>query len=412
MCFKFAKLFLAVLYGYTFFYPIIMSIIWITGGITHWFIYEHNNIIPFDDIDTEITILVPCHNEGKTIAPTCKSLLNLDYSSYKVIFIDDGSTDDTVDILREFTNMTSNYHLLIIEDNKGKAHALNIALELVKSDFVLIIDADTIIRQDALQHYLRPFKYHDNLGAVTGNPIPINRNTLFAKFQTAEFMSIIGLIKRTQHLWGRIFTVSGCATAYRTSELKVVGGFSTNTATEDIDVTWKLQRSGKQIYFEPLSTVCIQVPNRFIDYWKQRKRWAMGGWHLLRNHRAVTKDRGNFQLKAIYYDLILSYTWGFCLILSTLMFPISLTVCQDIKFIDVVWCTSILISLCILQMYTAIAISKFYDDTLHKTFVWVPWYALLFYIISAILIVYTSKKGLFGSQVNAGKWSSPVRSLE
>lgn len=404
---------LNILYNFIFSYPIIMSIIWIVGGLSHWHTYEHKKMTCSYMDYIPLTILVPCHNEDKTIELTCKNLCNLDYHNYSVIFVDDGSTDTTVDIIRSYTNTVPYYHLLIIEENKGKAHALNIALKLVDTPYVLIMDADTILNKNTLKFFIEPFLYNKNLGAVTGNPIPINRNSIWSKFQTAEFMSIIGLIKRTQHIFGQIFTVSGCATVYRTEILKKIDGFSLNTATEDIDITWKIQRIFKNIYFQPKATVFIQVPNRFTEYWKQRKRWAKGGWHLLRNHRSVFIKSKNIKLKVLYLDFCISYFWAFCFVftipLSIIFFIYSKSFNSSFALI---WHGSIAISLSIIQMLIAININKVYDRTLPQVIIWVPWYTFIFFMTSAFLVVLTLSNGLFGNLKNAGKWSSPSRSLE
>jgi biofilm PGA synthesis N-glycosyltransferase PgaC len=123
------------------------------------------------------------------------------------------------------------------------------------------------------------------LGAVTGNPRVLNRTNLLTYIQTAEFSSIICLIKRAQRAIGRIFTVSGAFTMYNKNIIEEVGGFSPCTATEDIDITWKLEKKFYNVFYEPRGIAYIRVPERIKELIRQRKRWALGGWHLIRKHK-------------------------------------------------------------------------------------------------------------------------------
>ena len=390
-----------------------MSIVWIGGGLSYWKTNERIKSIPELIDGIPITILVPCHNESKTIELTCTKLLKLNYSNYNVIFIDDGSTDDTVDFLRLYTNRIHNFHLLILEKNVGKAQALNIALDLVKSPYVLVMDADTILTPDALSHFIRPFIYRKNIGAVTGNPIPLNRTNLLSKFQTAEFMSIIGLINRTHHVLGKMFTVSGCATMYDVNTLKNVNGFSPSTATEDIDITWKIQRVKKGVYFESKAVVYIQVPNKFKEYIKQRKRWALGGWHMLRSHKQILITGNHIRLKLIYLDFIIAYLWCFCFTFTLAISVFSIIFMNNSSLsLGFIWHGSLATFLCLCQMVLAIYLNRIYDNTLTESLTWVPWYSLLFFMVSAFLVVLTFPKGLFGNLKNTGIWSSPQRNAQ
>ena len=83
--------------------------------------------------------------------------------------------------------------------------------------------------------------HYPHVGAVTGNPRIRTRSTLIGRIQVGEFSSIIGLIKRTQRIYGRVFTVSGVIAAFRRRALADVGYWSPDMITEDIDISWKLQ---------------------------------------------------------------------------------------------------------------------------------------------------------------------------
>ncbi|MFZ5968369.1 MAG: glycosyltransferase [Bacillota bacterium] len=390
-----------------------MSIVWILGGIFFWSKYERKpeHITITVEKCPPITILVPCHNEESTIDLTCGNLKALNYLDYHVIFIDDASTDHTVQVLRHSIADTAYFHLLRIEQNQGKAGALNTALSIVQTPFVLILDADTIIDKDALKWFIHSFTLNTNIAAVTGNPLPLNRTNFLSKFQTSEFMSIIGLIKRCQCYLGSLYTVSGCATMYKTSALKSVGGFSRLTATEDIDITWKLQRKLFDIWFQPKAVAYIQVPTKFKEYLRQRKRWATGGWHLLRAHKDVFKNRTLMKLWPVFFEAVLAYVWSFCFVASVIV-NLYFKVYFGYNLIYLFsWTASIVSILCILQITIAIYMNSTYDKNLKDCFFWIPWYPILFFSVGAVLVVFTSLKGMFGSLENSGKWRSPKREV-
>lgn len=403
---------LSFLTMFVFIYPIAMSIIWIIGGIYFWTIYEVKEKGSVSSLNTfpNISILVPCHNEANSIALTCKNLSSLEYENYRVLFIDDCSQDNTADIIRSFVDKFPHFHLIRLQENMGKAGALNTALKYVNTTLVMVLDADTIISGETIKWLVLPFTRRANLGAVAANPIPYNKDSFLSKFQTAEFMSIIGLIKRTQGIIGHIFTVTGCTTLYKTDLLRKIGGFSTITATEDIDVTWKIQKASYKVWFQPQALAFIQVPNNLKEYWKQRKRWATGGWHLLRTHKDIFCHWRLRHLWLLFLDFILAYTWAFCFI-SLMIFSVISIVFGFNLGLELIPSTHMTLAILIylIQQICALGINFAYDKDIKGCFIYIPWYPIFFFMIGAVLIVWTSPKSLFGNLKNSGKWSSPKR---
>ena len=98
------------------------------------------------------------------------------------------------------------------------------------------------------------------VAAVTGNPRVRNTRTFLARLQAIEFSSIISLLRRAQRVWGRIVTVSGVVVAFRRSAVFDVGGFSPEMPTEDIELTWKLQKRFYDVRYEPRAVCWMTVP--------------------------------------------------------------------------------------------------------------------------------------------------------
>ena len=125
---------------------------------------EKRNIIKTEYLEKKedywpsTTIIVPCWNEGNTIIATIDSLLNLDYPKDKlsILVVNDGSTDNTIDILKIFENnpQVQIYH----KKNGGKYTALNIGIENSNSDLVGCLDADSFVDRNALKNMIPYFE--------------------------------------------------------------------------------------------------------------------------------------------------------------------------------------------------------------------------------------------------------------
>lgn len=167
--------------------------------------------------------------------------------------------------------------MIHLAQNQGKAIALQAGAAAARSEFLVCIDGDALLDRDAAAYLVAPLLANPHVGAVTGNPRIRTRSTLIGRIQVGEFSSIIGLIKRTQRVYGRLFTISGVVAAFRKQALTDVGYWSQDMITEDIDISWKLQLKHWAIFFEPRALCWILMPETLRGLWKQRLRWAQGG---------------------------------------------------------------------------------------------------------------------------------------
>jgi biofilm PGA synthesis N-glycosyltransferase PgaC len=138
---------------------------------------------------------------------------------------------------------------------------LRMAALAANSDFLICIDGDALLDRYATRWLMWHLVTGPRVGAVTGNPRIRNRSTLLGRLQVGEFSSIIGLIKRAQRIYGRIFTVSGVIAGFpRIAALHGVGYWNTDMVTEDIDVSWRLQMDFWDIRYEPNALCWILMP--------------------------------------------------------------------------------------------------------------------------------------------------------
>ena len=229
---------------FVYLYPLLMSFVWMIGGlIFYWRLERGFRNPPALKEWPPFSVLIPCHNEEGQISDTINQILELDYLQYEIIAIDDGSTDKTAEILHGLCKRHERVRAVYLTENQGKAAALNMGCLAAKNELLLTIDADALLDPQALKWMAWHFARGPRVGAVTGNPRVLNRTTLLAKIQTGEYSTIIGLIKRTQRIMGKVLTVSGVIAAFRRQALLSVGFWDTDMVTEDIDSTWKLEKN-------------------------------------------------------------------------------------------------------------------------------------------------------------------------
>ena len=187
---------------------------------------------------------MPCHNEAENLDDTLAAALAQRYpADYEVIAIDDGSSDDTGARLDALAAKHPRLRVLHLDRNLGKANALRMGALAARSEYLVCIDGDAMLEEHALHWMVWHLVSGNRVGAVTGNPRIRNRSTLLGRLQVAEFSSIIGMIKRAQRVYNHIFTLSGVIAGFRRTALHQVGWWSDDMVTEDIDISWRLQRA-------------------------------------------------------------------------------------------------------------------------------------------------------------------------
>ena len=138
----------------------------------------------------------------------CAPAAAVDYPEFEVIAINDGSRDNTAEVLDRLAAAIPSLRVVHLATNQGKATALNVGALLAQHELLVCIDGDALLDPQALRWIARAFRRGD-VGGLAGNPRIRNRTSLLGRLQVGEFSSIIGLIRRAQTTYGRLFTVSG-----------------------------------------------------------------------------------------------------------------------------------------------------------------------------------------------------------
>ncbi|MFA6136569.1 MAG: poly-beta-1,6-N-acetyl-D-glucosamine synthase [Sulfurimonas sp.] len=417
----FLQLIWHTLLGYVFYYPLFMSSLWIVGAIFFYFKnekpYAKQIIPPLRDHESwpGASILIPCYNEGQNAVETITYALNVKYPEFEVIAINDGSKDNTLEILLSLAKDNPKLKVVNLAENQGKALGLQAGALLAKYEYLVCIDGDALIDENCVHWMVKHFIRYPEVAAVTGNPRIRNRTSLLGKIQVGEFSSIVGMIKRAQRSIGRIFTVSGVITGFRKAAVHDVGYWSPDMLTEDIDITWKLQRNGWDVRFEPRALVWILMPETLGGLWKQRLRWAMGGVQVLLKNFKVLFMAKQTHLWGLMVEQMLSMIWAYSMVLVILVWFISL-------FMPILYLmpadspilpdqsSVILIGACLIQFAVSKWLDGHYDEGLGKNYFWMIWYPFAYWLINLLTAVTALPKVLFNKKTRA-RWVSPDRGV-
>lgn len=348
--------------------------------------------------EEKVSILVPLKNEEEIIETTMNYLCTkLNYKNYEVIFINDGSTDNSLKILELNAIKYNNVKIINLKQNGGKAHALNTAIALCKSEYILTCDIDTLLEKNGITKYLKYLNMNENIGAVSGNVIIRNRNKIIEKAQIIEFASIVGLLRNAQNTTlNKIFTFSGANTMYRKKALLDVGLFKQNKATEDIAIAWDIQINGwKTMYAEDVYFFNL-VPNNVSDLFKQRKRWAIGGIEVwLTNASKIWKNPiKNLGLIIIWIDHFITTIWSlvFFILLTLFIIDMSYLVitsnyyeASNLLSYTIIFVHFQLIA-GIIQLFVAVVKER--KHKLQKYLLFAPVYLIYYWLINPITIVF------------------------
>ena len=300
-----------------------------------------------------ISILVPAYNESTTIRTSVHAMMQLHYSEYEIIVVNDGSTDDTLQhLIDEFQLVkfpgayrarlkTSPIRAMyrsklypdlqvIDKENGGKADAVNAGINAARLPLILITDADSILQRDSLLRAVQPFL--DSPGTVgCGGTVRVANGcsaqggvltkvglprSWLARFQIVEYLRSF-LFGRVG--WSRIdalMILSGAFGLFHKDTVLEAGGYRTDTMGEDIELTIRLHdrllRKGVPYRIHHvLDPICwTDVPETFGSLARQRIRWQIGLSETLWMHRGLLFRKGSGAPGWIALPFFLIFEWA------------------------------------------------------------------------------------------------------
>lgn len=414
-----STLWLAPLFEFAFYYPLVMSFFWMSGGL-YYYLRRERSARPRTDPPPMsglpfATILIPCHNEGAQVDETMEAALAQHYPDYEVIAINDGSRDDTADKLDALAQRHERLRVVHLDRNLGKANALRMGALAARSEYLICIDGDALLDPFAVHWMIWHLTSGPRVGAVTGNPRIRNRSTLLGKLQVGEFSSIIGIIKRAQRVYGRLFTVSGVISGFRRTALNRIGYWSDDMVTEDIDISWRLQMDSWDIRYEPNALCFILMPETLRGLWRQRLRWAQGGLEvMLRQFRGLFVWRMR-RMWAVVAEYLLSLVWAHTMALMIVLWTVGRFVemppALRVDSLLPAWHGVVLALVCLLQFACSLVIDRRYEATIGRNYFWMIWYPIAYWMLSLATTLAAVPKTLIKRRGARAVWVSPDRGL-
>jgi len=407
-----------ILSHFIFFYPLFMAVFWMIGAILFYFRRERNVLHPpvLEEYPL-VSILVPCHNEEESIARTILHLARVRYPDFEIIAIDDGSDDNTAMVLGRLQETIPRLRVITLDSNCGKAMALRAGAMASRGEFLMCVDADALLTEDALLWMIPHFSQSGRVGAVTGNPRVLNKRGLLARIQIGEFASIIGMVKRSQRDIGRIFTVSGVHVCFRKRALHELGYWSPETATEDIDISWRLQINYWDVRYEPRALSWILVPETLRELWRQRLRWARGGAEAALKYASHMRNWTVRRMWPVYLEYWVSVIWCYAMLITLVLFFLTWLIPQHvppslaISSMVPQWTGVVLALTCLLQFAVGLFLDSHYEKRLFMNLYWAIWYPMVYWGLSCLATIVAVPQIIRhgGQSARYARWKSPER---
>ncbi|MBA4388854.1 MAG: poly-beta-1,6 N-acetyl-D-glucosamine synthase [Verrucomicrobia bacterium] len=405
--------------SFVYHYPLFMAFAWVVGSLVYRLrrIPHSGNTPPELSAYPGVSVLIPCHNEGKCIRETIEHMVLLEYPEYEVIVIDDGSSDDTLEVLKDCARKNEKVRVISLAENQGKATALKMGLLASRHEYLVCVDADAFLDKLALRWIMWHFVKFPRVGAVTGNPRIRNRTSLLGKIQVGEYSTIIGMIKRTQRIMGKVFTISGVTAAFRKRALLESGLWSDDMVTEDIDVSWKLQSHFWDIRFEEKALCWILTPESLTGLWHQRLRWAQGGAEVAMKYFKTLLSFKQRRLWPIFIEYVVSAVWAYALFFTLFIAVLNVFVKlpEPYSYATILppeWSGTFLACVCMMQALAALFFERKIERGMPRYIFWFVWYPMIYWLLSATATAIGWPMALFRKRGRKAIWNSPDRGLE
>ncbi|MDB5202031.1 MAG: glycosyltransferase [Ferruginibacter sp.] len=289
---------------------------------------QKDAIAPAMTTHPAVSVIVPAYNEELNSIRTIESLLQQDYPNLEVIYVDDGSSDNSYRIVKDHYGQHPSVKVLT-KTNGGKATALNYGINFSDNEFIVCIDADTQLKKDAVTELMKkfaPLSPGAEVGAVAGNVKVGNEVNMITRWQSIEYITSQNFDRRAFDLLNCITVVPGAIGAFRKKAVVEAGGFTSDTLAEDCDLTMRLHRCGYRIVNCTTAISYTEAPETMKQFLKQRFRWSFGVLQSFWKHRdALLNPRyKNFGLIAMPNILIFQVILPFLAPLADLVLVISL----------------------------------------------------------------------------------------
>jgi cellulose synthase/poly-beta-1,6-N-acetylglucosamine synthase-like glycosyltransferase len=298
--------------------------------------FSNYRVMVQSELTPPVTIIAPAYNEEATVVESTRSLLKLNYGNYDVVVVNDGSKDETLNVLRREFNLLPSHQLyiptletervrgiyksekpeyrnlmVVDKENGGKADALNAGINAARYEYVCCIDADSLLEEEALLRVMKPFLEDETVIAaggivriangcrvVNGRVIDVALSTkLLPIFQVVEYFRAFLSGRMAWHGMNGLLIISGAFGMFKKSALLEVKGYNRHTVGEDMELVTrlhKIKRDRKEPYrivFVPDPVCWTEAPESARVLARQRNRWHRGLLETILLHGTMLFNR-------------------------------------------------------------------------------------------------------------------------
>jgi cellulose synthase/poly-beta-1,6-N-acetylglucosamine synthase-like glycosyltransferase len=319
-----------------------------------------------------VTLIVPAYNEGAGIVAAVQAMTALRYPRYEIVVIDDGSTDDTFELLRSqfdlvevprvvpgevpYRSQVLSVHVargnpealtVVRKTNGGKADALNVGINLARHPLVCMVDADSLLDPDALLSVAKPFGDDPLRVAACGGVVRIANGCKvlggrvvdvrmprpwLLRAQVVEYLRAFLMGRTGWSRLGGLVVISGAFGIFRRDLVVRIGGMAHDTIGEDAELVVRLHHYLRErgedyrVIFvaEPVSW--SEAPSRLRILGRQRRRWHRGIAEILSKHRRMIGNPryGRIGLIALPYYVVFELLAPFVELSALVLLPLGL----------------------------------------------------------------------------------------
>jgi len=318
--------------------------------------YVNYNSLVLSPLSPEISIIAPAFNESKTIIDNVRTLLSLYYNNFEVILINDGSTDNTLEKIKEEYELTKvnyyfDYHIpcerirgvyksknpsfkrltVIDKKNGGKADSLNAGINICRSSLFISIDADSIIETDSILKLVKPFLEEKDRKVIgAGGVIRIVNSCevegghireihlpgqMMPRLQVLEYTRAFLLGRMAWSQLDGLMLISGAMGIFDRETVIKSGGYSIKTVGEDMELVVRMRRRMAEegvkyeVTYIPDPLCWTQVPSDIKSLQEQRTRWTRGLVESLWTHRKIFFNKTYGRLGLLGYPYWFFFEW-------------------------------------------------------------------------------------------------------
>lgn len=230
--------------------------------------------------------IIPAHNEEENIRESVECLVGQTYPIERIVAVNDASTDGTERELKELSRKYPQVTYVSNEISRFRAGAVNRGLRLIwesedEFDFIIIIDADTLLEPHVLEEAIEMLQSDSSIGGVCSISALRPGKGLLYRLQKLEYGSFTAFRTET---WRNVMILHGLCSVFRADLLKEIGGYTEGVLLEDYDLTLKIKEVGKKTCFNPRMQTRTTPVKTWRQLIRQRIRWFRGGIEVILRH--------------------------------------------------------------------------------------------------------------------------------